>query len=764
MRASPLLALIFFAHDFSIDRGQSTSVRNRDVTVREVTFTGPSGEPTEATLVAPASRGPHPAVLFVHWYGPEHTNSNRTQYVPDALLLAEQGITSLLVDTPWSEPGWFPKRNPDDDIAFSTGMVKRLRRALDVLAALDGVDATRLALVGHDFGAMFGAVAAALEPRVSAFAFVAGTARFADWFTLGRKLDADAKAAVYAGLAPFDPVTHLPKVKARTVLLQFAKKDPYVSQEAAEALIASVSAPKESKFYDTGHEMNREALDDRVAWLVRVLGRQAASPAAQSNSRARAAVARAVEAHGGEAAIRDIKSIWLEEEGTSYMRGQSPLPGRPFAARPYGQRVMIDLSDDRGCHAPGPFTHSSTTKVEDMWYLWHPRTIVADGQVTTLDLRTRSRSAPRPGSLQALQAQRRLLPTTWLVDALDNAQTLQWLGETGSPATTLVGMTGSDGRAVTLRIGADGLIAGIERLTTDPAEGDAVSSTSFEGYRRVAGVLLPARRISRVGDDIVSDMRVLRLRINEGIDQSCFEIPGGFTTSMPAVRPTTAAVRLADGVYLLQSLGDAYNALAVLFSDHVLVVEAPEHESPSGLSASALRMVASFSGGRPVRYLAFTHYHVDHGGGLREYIAEGATVLTTAGTKRWVEEAANARFEIKPDRLARAPRPVSVEVIGDRSVREDSVQRVEFHMVPWDHAQEELVVYLPKAKLLFEGDLFASGNGDAPIAQKSAELLRDLIRDRGLAVDTIVGVHGKPRPTADLAAALERRERLLRLN
>ena len=764
MRAIPLLALIFFAQDFSIERGQSTSVRNRDVSVREVTFTGPSGEPTEATLVDPASRGPHPAVLFVHWYGPEHTNSNRTQYVPDALLLAEQGITSLLVDTPWSEPTWFPKRNPDDDIAFSTGMVKRLRRAVDVLAALDGVDATRLALVGHDFGAMYGAVAAALEPRVSAFAFVAGTAKFADWFTLGRKLDAHAKAAVFRGLTPFDPVTHLPKVKARAVLLQFAKKDPYVSQEAAEALIASVTAPKESKFYDTGHEMSREALDDRVAWLVRVLGRQAASPVVQSNSRARAAVARAVEAHGGEAAIRDIKTIWLEEEGTSYVRGQSPLPGRPFAARPYGQRVMIDLSGDRGCHAPGPFTHTGTAKVEDMWYLWHPRTIVADGQITTLDLRTRSRSGPRPGSLQALQAQRRLLPTTWLVDALDNAQTLQRLGQTGSPATTLVGLTGSDGRAVTLRIGADGLIAGIERLTTDPAEGDAVSSTSFEGYRRIAGVLLPARRISRVGDDIVSDMRVVRLRINEGLDQSCFEIPDGFTTSMPAVRPATAAVRLADGVYLLQSLGDAYNALAVLFSDHVLVVEAPEHETPSGLSASALRMVASFSGGRPVRYLAFTHYHVDHGGGLREYIAEGATVLTTAGTKRWVEEAANARFEIKPDRLARAPRPVSVEVIGDRSVREDSVQRVEFHMVPWDHAQEELVVYLPKARLLFEGDLFASGNGDSPVAQKSAELLRDLIRDRGLTVDTIVGVHGKPRPAADLAAALERRERLLRLN
>ena len=158
MRVLPLVALALFLQDFSIDRRQPVAVTNRDVAVREVTFPGPAGEPIEATLIAPATKGPHPAVLFVHWYGPEHTNSNRTQYVPDALMLARQGITSMLVDTPWSEPSWFRRRDPGSDVAFSTDMVKRLRRAVDVLASVEGVDVTRLALVGHDFGAMYGAV------------------------------------------------------------------------------------------------------------------------------------------------------------------------------------------------------------------------------------------------------------------------------------------------------------------------------------------------------------------------------------------------------------------------------------------------------------------------------------------------------------------------------------------------------------------------------------------------------------------------------
>ena len=260
------------AQDFAFDRQRPFAVADRDVSVREITYAGPSGEVTEATLVAPTGPGRHPAVLFVHWYGPSHTTSNRTQYVPDALALARHGIVSLLVDTPWSEPSWFPKRDPGNDVAFSAGQVKRIQRAVDVLASLDRVDPGRLGLVGHDFGAMYGAVIAGMDRRITTFAYVAGTARFADWFLLGRKLDADARTRVHDELAPFDPVGHLPKVSAGAVLLQFATKDPYVTAEAARALIDSVKAPKESKFYDCGHDMNRQAMDDRVAWLVRSLG------------------------------------------------------------------------------------------------------------------------------------------------------------------------------------------------------------------------------------------------------------------------------------------------------------------------------------------------------------------------------------------------------------------------------------------------------------------------------------------------------------
>ena len=65
-------------------------------------------------------------------------------------------------------------------------------------------------------------------------------------------------------------------------------------------------------------------------------------------------------------------------------------------------------------------------------------------------------------------------------------------------------------------------------------------------------------------------------------------------------------------------------------------------------------------------------------------------------------------------------------------------------MVPWDHAREEFTFYMPRAGVVFEGDLFASGQGNPPVTQRVTELLARTIRDRGLKAETIVASMGSP--------------------
>jgi dienelactone hydrolase len=227
-----------------------------------------AGVRNNATVVEPkaAGSGRRPAVLFVHWYGPPRPTSNRTQFIPDAVELAGSGVVSLLIDTPWSDPEYFKKRKREEDYTRSVQQVKDLRRALDVLLAQPNIDPARVAYVGHDFGAMYGMLEAANDPRIRAFVFMAGAPSFSDWFLYGPAMPPDARQKFIDELAPLDPVRYLAKLQV-PVLLQFGTKDEHVAKARADLLVAAAREPKGVGWYDTGHELDADATRDRLQWL-----------------------------------------------------------------------------------------------------------------------------------------------------------------------------------------------------------------------------------------------------------------------------------------------------------------------------------------------------------------------------------------------------------------------------------------------------------------------------------------------------------------
>lgn len=157
------------------------------VIVEDVTFPSAMGaQPTQAYIVKPDSgSGPWAGVLFVHWFAPPDPTSNRTQYLDEAKELARRGTVSILPSTFWSEEARYSARKWEDDYQRSVDQAKDLRRALDVLLAQPGVDPKRIGVVGHDYGAMFSAVAMTSDTRPKALVFIAGTARFPDWYLFG---------------------------------------------------------------------------------------------------------------------------------------------------------------------------------------------------------------------------------------------------------------------------------------------------------------------------------------------------------------------------------------------------------------------------------------------------------------------------------------------------------------------------------------------------------------------------------------------------
>ncbi len=225
----------------------------------------------DAYLVEPIGGGRGAAILFLHWLDTEAPDGNRTQFLDEAVGLAkDHGVVSLLPQGqfPWSvEP-----EDAASDAARIRAEVARHRAAVDLLAARDDVDAARIGLVGHDFGAMHGVILAAEDARLAGAVLIAATPRWGDWFLTFWQLPDDRHDYLRA-LAPLDPISRVGDLAPRPVCFQFARTDYFIAPMTGGEFFRAAGEPKETHAYDADHGVRSdEARTDRGAFLGRVLG------------------------------------------------------------------------------------------------------------------------------------------------------------------------------------------------------------------------------------------------------------------------------------------------------------------------------------------------------------------------------------------------------------------------------------------------------------------------------------------------------------
>jgi len=217
-----------------------------------------------------AGAGRGSAVLFLHWFDTEAPDGNRTQFLDEAARLArDHGVVSLLPQGrfPWSEA----PADAEADARRIRDEVERHRAGVDLLAARDDVEDGRIAMVGHDFGAMHGVNLAADDGRIGAAVLVAATPRWGDWFLPFWPIAGDRWEYLRA-LDPVDPITRIAQLAPRAVCLQFARGDFFIADMTGLELHRAAGEPKELHVYEADHAMRTpDARSDRLTFLRRTL-------------------------------------------------------------------------------------------------------------------------------------------------------------------------------------------------------------------------------------------------------------------------------------------------------------------------------------------------------------------------------------------------------------------------------------------------------------------------------------------------------------
>jgi hypothetical protein len=309
------------------------------------------------------------------------------------------------------------------------------------------------------------------------------------------------------------------------------------------------------------------------------------------------------------------------------------------------------------------------------------------------------------------------------------------------------------------------LVELVDTWFPNPVYGDMDYEMRYTKYQDFGGVKFPALVHVHQGDPRLNpahnyyELNITSVKGNVAVP----------TMPVPdVVRQSTAppvkveSQKLADGVWLLA--GGTHHSMLVEYKDFVAMVEAPVNEARSlAVIAEAERLAP----GKPIRYVVNTHHHFDHVGGLRTYLSQGTTIVTHESNKEYYLDILfhPSAWTLQPDRLSTyspmymiSRRPAPIETVGTKYAISDGARVMEILHVQdmayelgdpsyrqGNHANDMLIAYLPKEKLLLNADLYsppAQGAPPAATTPGTRTLYRNMVKLK-LDVERHVPIHGR---------------------
>jgi len=292
--------------------------------------------------------------------------------------------------------------------------------------------------------------------------------------------------------------------------------------------------------------------------------------------------------------------------------------------------------------------------------------------------------------------------------------------------------------------------------------GDMHILATYTGWKDFGGVMAPSKIVQTRGGWPFFEVNVTAAKANPPDVATLVPAPapaggrggaGGGGAPGGAPPPlTVTSEKLGEGLYRLTTGNGSYDSVIVEFKDHIMMLEAGQSEA-RGLAyiAETKKLIPN----KPIRYVMNTHPHSDHTGGLPALVAEGATIITHKNNEEFLEKALNAPRTLLNDTLAKNPKKAKIEAVSEKKVYSDGTRTVEiYHVSPVPHSNGLMIAYIPKEKVLFQGDFSLPAAGQP--ANDHVKALVPILEKLNLNFDRYINVHtsATPQTKADLWKAV----------
>lgn len=442
----------------------------------------------------------------------------------------------------------------------------------------------------------------------------------------------------------------------------------------------------------------------------------------------------------------NLKSIEYSGSGSDFALGQAPNPSAPwprFNVKSYTRLIEYETpllreekvrtqgeNPPRGGGGQPLAGEQRQVQIVSGQYAWN----VAGNNAT-----------PAPAAMDERLLQVWLTPAGFVKTGLINGKATVKSQTYNGHKVNVVTYSGHGKNTISGYINEQGLVEKVETFLDNPVLGDMPVEAAYSEYKDFGGVKFPTKIVQKQGGFPIFDITVTDVKPNA---PASISVPENVKSAqMPAVE--VKSEKVGDGVWYLT--GGSHHSVVVEFKDHIAIIEGPLNEDRSlAVIGEAKKLVPN----KPIKYLINTHQHFDHSGGVRTFVAEGATIVTHQMHKPYYEKIWAAPHNLRPDKLAQSKAKPSFITVGDKYVMTDGSQTIELHLTKGNpHNDGLLMAYLPKQKILVEADAYNPGAPTAPVPNPPNPFtvnLVDNIQRLKLDVTKGLGIHGRAFAMAEL--------------